>query len=476
MPMGENYIENIKKIWRLTNPPLAEGLSGDEFCRRQWQQYAQVRSLFDANIKYLKQEILPYLTQDAVIPQETEAQLLDFCTRLASLQELKTVDRILCQKIYESLLRCARRRCDRQAVLHCLRQLIILNYHMTILLNRSYSGDFDPLFFRYNDAALAYTREVHSYLQPEIFTGLSDVEKDHVLTASRYEFLFYPGSCHSRKSLMDKVDAARRSLDISRSDFYRRSCPGFDWETQEESCLYYAGICGEYLEEDGNDPAVLDFIHQAAKDLLLLIRAKKPNTFIGEREADILLARIRYIRKEIGKAEYLSLLNSYYDLRDPGDYSPEGIACNLLMAAQINDLIAPASKQCPKYCGQLALLYRNIANYALRMPNSECQELFLNYMVGILYAFEEIPEGISFAMQHHHGQLRSRRIYSFTDGRSDRQNAGRGSDRPRAFAFHRHLRLHQRQSGEIKARPNRPYALRMRPLSRPWKNRLSGYI
>ena len=94
MPMGDNYIENIKKIWRLTNPPQAEGLSGDEFCRRLWQQYAQVRSLFDDNIDYLKQEILPYLTQDAVIPEETEAQLLDFCTRLASLQEMKTVDRI----------------------------------------------------------------------------------------------------------------------------------------------------------------------------------------------------------------------------------------------------------------------------------------------------------------------------------------------------------------------------------------------
>ncbi len=397
MPMGDNYIENIKKIWRLTNPPQAEGLSGDEFCRRLWQQYAQVRSLFDDNIDYLKQEILPYLTQDAVIPEETEAQLLDFCTRLASLQEMKTVDRILCQKIYESLLRCARLRGDRQAVLHCLRQLIVLNYHMTILLNRSYIGEFDPLFFRYNDAALAYAREVNGYLKPEIFTGLSDVEKDHVLMASRYEFLFYPGSQHSRKSLEDKVDAARRSLDISRDSFYRSCYPGFDWDTQEESCLYYASICGEYLEEEGNDPAILDFILQAAQDLTRIVRSQKPDMFIGEREADILLARIRYISREIGEAEYLNLLNSYYDLRDPGDYSSEGIACNLLTAAQINDLIAPGSKLSPDRCGQLAQLYRNIANYALHMPNNECQELFLNYMVGILYAFAEIPEGISFA-------------------------------------------------------------------------------
>ena len=120
---------------------------------------------------------------------------------------------------------------------------------------------------------------MNGYLKPEIFTGLSDVEKDHVLMASRYEFLFYPGSQHSRKSLEDKVDAARRSLDISRDSFYRSCYPGFDWDTQEDSCLYYASICGEYLDEEGNDPAILDFILQAAQDLTRIVRSQKPDMF-----------------------------------------------------------------------------------------------------------------------------------------------------------------------------------------------------
>lgn len=388
MSFEKRYINNTLCIWSLTKAPDGLHGNGGASCEELKRQYSRIRVLREENNQLLKKEVLPYLDGTLALDDAHAEALEHFSKSLSRLNDQSFVDHLLCLKIHTCLLARAREQKNKAAELENTLEIILFDYHITTLANRDYSSQHTPLYLRYNDDALARELELLPLLEPDRFRRLSPKEQGLLLKISRYEWLFYPGG-DDPEAFAKKADAALRALAVAESDLYHEMAPHHDWETQITACRYYVSLLVEYLPHANADMRLMRAIAAVAERQLDDLVSGKPNAYISLAAAEVLVNALHLRMGMLTADEYILGIQSRYELRNPHDYSYEGVEQNMRLAASLHDAVLDHGQGKPEYLALLRQIYHNLAHYALNLPTGDQRELFVNYLAGILYRFHE---------------------------------------------------------------------------------------
>ena len=396
----QNYTDRIARIRFLATPSL-DGISdGDGYSERLCAHFTEIGRLAAKNREFIETRLNPIIQSDDLLDDETSEEMSAFEDELVSAELAENLDLPVAYFLSKKLVRDAEARKSLPTLIHCMDARMTTLYELLIMTMRI--TPYPEISGLYRDAGMKVGAFFLNLLKKENFEAIEDeTSREIVLTNARYSAVFYEGVYHDKEANKNRLALLLNMLEIAEDPFYKDLVPHFDWMYFRYRTLEYISMSTEFCNEAGFNGEQLKLICDYSEKLCELWDTNTDyfEKQFGNDETRIFLSfhheRNRYLAGLSSVDEYKKALLALYEDRKADGYNQQELFINLSIPVEYMCLLDPEYVSLEDY-RQLDIFYRNVLSYAFHMPNSGSLFGLLEYYMGIIDRFIEIPGRISF--------------------------------------------------------------------------------
>ena len=389
------YIERLEMIRRLSSPSLEGIVDADVYSEQLKDNFTRIGKLAYENRAFLETALFPLLYSATGLSAEQTEALRALGENLLSATEAENLDLPIMSLISNRLLQDAAEHDDVASTIRHLDLRMDTCYALMIMIGRIRA--YPELAEHFRSEGLDIGRRILACLEKDAFSALDAQSRSTVLTDARYMAVFYEGSHGDERLRSPELEHLDAMLELSEDPFYRALMPDYDWRYFRYRALNYYAKSTDLCNERGFGPGLLEKICQRTEDFAALWHSD-PQTFSrfdNERQLNLLLTRNRWLAGRLTREEYFNTIVALYSSRDPWQYDLNGIYDNLQIPLEIICMLDPEHLT-EQDVSSLIRFYRHMIRYAFNMPNSGSLSTMLEYYIGIMDRFIEVPGGPSF--------------------------------------------------------------------------------
>ena len=393
------YVDRMKEVRELFAPPIEDIKDADDYSRLLIKNFQRIGELAGENRVTIEQVLMPLLDEKKDLLDEEIGELEKFNEILSGYDAEGDVDVHFADLISERLDAEEAKRFlssdgasqDLEKRIPELEKRIDLTYRRMLY---SFHGSKEETIKLYENGVADYEEMFH-YLDPAIFTTLSDKAKKTVIISGREG-----ATLHCMEYPRRMVEAIKKYEALLQNPIYKEQLPDYDWEKNEfMTCVYVAELALSD-REDPNDGCYDDAFSFACK--MEEIWKRDPQKY-GEVygfefvESLCLLAAYR-----VDDASFFPRLEEVYDLyekRDVTDFSHAGKQNNLNLAVTLFLMINCAREK------DESLVSERMTDLQVRIPNDMMSyffhatkgKMFASFLidfVDLVHLYQEIPGGM----------------------------------------------------------------------------------
>ena len=390
-----DFIRRLEGIRRLSSPSL-EGIDDANLYSEQLREnFIRIGRLSTENRDFLDSELFPILFSQQPLSDAQTDELIALSESLLSATNVENLDLPIVSLVSDRLLRDTAEHDDTAAAVRRLDMRMDTCYALMLMLGRVRACP--QIADRFRQEGLAIGRRFLDLLAPEQFEALDAECREIVLTDVRYMAVFYEGVPCGAPGEDPELRHLDMVLALADDPFYRRLTPDYDWRYFRYRALNYYAKTTDCGNERGFDAAALSVICDKTEEFGVLWQSDPAyfSRYDGEKQVRMLLARNRYLAGRIGYEACHDALIALYEQRDPHQYDLNGIYDNLQLPLEA---ICQLNREhlSPDDIRRLDVFYREMVRYAFHMPNSGSLSSMLEYCLGIIERFIEVPGGLTF--------------------------------------------------------------------------------
>ena len=389
------YIERLEEIRRLSTPAISDLKNAGEYEKRLKENFKKIGQLAAQNRSFLRSELFPAMDQKHNLTGDEMSDLLSFGEHLISATSVENIDLSLMSLVSQKLMESGKEADETSSYIRLLDARMDNCYAMMTLVGRITA--YPHIADRYRREGLTIGKHILAFLEHERFEAL-DVEcREIVLTDARYMAVFYEGQSARQHELGDELTLLEDMLRLYGDPYYHALAPDFDWRYFKYRVLnYYAKVTDLYNIRQFNREE-LQKICERTEEFAELWRSDPDffGQYDNEKQIRMLVFRNRYLAGRLSFDEYRGELIRLYRQRNSRQYDLNGVYDNLqipleALSALNLDLIAEDERE------RIRRVYRDMLLYAFHMPNNGSFSTLLEYYIGIIHRYIEIPGGITF--------------------------------------------------------------------------------
>ena len=390
------FVERLEEIRRLSSPSMKGIPDAEKYCEQLQQNFLRIGQLAQENRRFLNAVFFPTVQAHRQLSSDETTSLLSFSGALLSAVDVENLDLALMSLVSEKLLDDAEQGSDLALTIQRLDIRMDTCYALMSMMGRSRSAA--DISGRFRQEGLRIGHFFLQLLEHDRFERLLDAScREIILTDVRYMAVFYEGLAADDPLQLEEPAPLDRILALADDPFYHRLTPDMNWPYFRYRALNYYARMTDLCNARGFDADALQNICDKTEAFAQLWHSDAPyfSQYDNEKQVRMLLYRNRYLAGRISAAAYREELLSLYRRRDPDQYDLNGIYDNLQIPAEAICLYHPEDLS-PREARMLAMVYRNMIQYAFRMPNGSSLSSLLEYYIHIIDRFIEVPGGITF--------------------------------------------------------------------------------
>lgn len=390
------YIENSMEMRKLSSPDIGKVQSAEEYFQLMQQNHVRVAELADENKSIMDEYISPLLADDKRLPEELVVVLSEFCEKLLDVFDMVDVDLAILVRVSDRLLWDARQKSDADYLVTQLDLNVIANYAMMNQLKRNVG---EPgIWKKFQENGLRAADDLLKFMEKDAFLQLKEASsRERVLITTRYFCTLYDNDETTGEEAQMIFERLKEAYELAQNPFYVENAPDYDWNRHCLKALEYMGQLTESNNLKSCSKTLCEQIsvYMHKMERLFSLNPEKNKGLLSRYMVSLLQMRADYFAGKTNRETYMHMLTDLYDVWVMEDNPVYAIYCyDLLPLEYISLLDRNCLTELEK--SQLDKMYQNALNFAL---SSECEgslSFFLEYFMGLLYAFIEIPESMNF--------------------------------------------------------------------------------
>lgn len=396
----EEYVNRMKEIRSLSTPSLEGVPDADTYSQRLKDNFTRIGQMAVKNREFLDTSFYPMIWSKEKLSEKEIQDLMTFGDELISAELAENLDLPVMELLSERMAKEAMEKQDLSVLIRQKDEQIGVYYELMNMTSRIFV--YPSICEHYRKQGFLIGKFFIDLLDKEKFLQIEDTElREMVLTNARYSIVFYEGLRNDPEGNKKQLQLLDRMLEIWEDPFYREAVPDFDWDYFLLRTLEYYSMTTESLNGAGFTQEQLARICECSKRLCDLWNDSDKNyreLMEGVNDpqfVQVMYARNRFLTGQSTKEEYQKELLKRYAKRTETSYSVDRIYGNLSIPLEYICLLRPGHLTEEEKL-TLKGIYHNLVSYAFHMPNSGSLSSLLEYYIGILKRFIQVPSGIQF--------------------------------------------------------------------------------
>lgn len=390
------YIENTIEMRNLSSPEIENIYSAEEYIRVIEKNHLRIEELAGENKTIMAEYISPLLNGASRLSDELSVVLNDFCEKLLDVYDMVDVDLPILMRVSDRLLQDAKLKEDADYLVRQLDLNVIANYAMMNQFKRN-AGE-SRLWKKYHDNGLKAIDDILTFLDEEAFLSLQEESsRECVLIATRYFCTLYDNDETNGDEAEMIFSRLEEAYHLAEKPFYVKHAPDYDWNRHRIKTLEYMG----QLTENNNLKSCAKSLCKRICPYMQILEElfdenpERNKELLSEYAVKLLHMRADYFAGVLPKETYKTGLTDLYDEWVLEKNPVYAIYCYDLLPLEYIALL-DRNQLTELEKSQLDKMYQNALNFAMSSESNGSLSFFLEYFIGLLYAFIEIPEGTHF--------------------------------------------------------------------------------